>query len=367
MLSGCSTDDDLKHLTLINRDCLWHHKVVTNYSCLRKGSHFCTCFSKVKYLSFYFHRIHLVFHCQALILWQIIRFVDNKICNTVLFQIYSMWLDKLQASYFLVEQVQLRPWDSALCTVGNNLVVRGMTHGGEATFNVLNLRSLGLVNRWSLPCLHSSEEGISLPLVSYESSGTKYILEGCAACEVIRIYDVKTGELHEAYEGIQPYQICAGPAETIFVLDGNSKKVLQLTPSPYLTLKFNFVVKSMAFDMHIVGMKYFDNCDVIVLAGAEPPKLMGIKTTERGYKVLWQYVHEVQGIPLNPTDVAITHPTKLVCVANIDGVLVLNPSDGSFVQTKLLEEDKVQSVEWTNDNLITSQTDGLLSVYKYEL
>ena len=280
---------------------------------------------------------------------------------------YSMWLDKLQASYCMVEQVQLRPWDSALCTVGNHLVVRGYVPGGKAAFNVLNLRNSVQVNQWPLPCIHSSEEAIPLPLVCYESSGTKYVLEGCAVCEVIRMYDPKSGEVHEAYEGKQPYQVCAGPAETIFVFDGNEKKILQLTPASYVPLKFNFVVKSMSFDMQIVGMKYFDNCDVIVLAGAEPPKVMGIKTTEGGYKVLWQHVHKVGDLPLNPTDVAIAHPTKLVCVANIDGVLVLNPFDGSVILHKLLEEDKVQSIEWVNDNLITSQTDGLISVYKYAL
>ena len=276
-----------------------------------------------------------------------------------------MWLDKLQASYYLVEQVQLGPWDSALCTVGNHLVVRGFVQGGRASFNALNLRNFAIENRWSLPCRHSLEEGIPLPLVSYEIKGQEFVLEGCATCEVIRIHSVNTGCVSKAYEGAQPFQICTGPAQTIFVFDGNAKKILQLTPASPIT--FDFVVKAMSFDMRIVGMKYFDNADVLVLAGADPSKLMGIKTTERGYKIMWQYVHMIDNLPLNPTDVAITHPTKLVCVANIDGVLVLNPSDGTIVFHKLLEEDKVQSVEWVNNNLITSHTDGLISVYEYAL
>ena len=276
-----------------------------------------------------------------------------------------MWLEKLQVPFYLVEQVQLGPWDSVLCTVGNYLVVRVIVPGGRAIFNALNLRTFEIEKQWPLPCIHSLQEGISLPLVCYETIGQKFALEGCAACEVIRIHDVKAGHVFKAYEGVQPYQICSGPAQTIFAFDGNAQKVLQLTPASPIT--FQFVVKAMSFGMQIVEMKYFDSADVFVLAGTDPAKLMGIKTTERGYKVLWQYVHTIGNMPLNPTDIAITHPTKLVCVANIDGVLVLNPSDGSIVLHKLLEEEKVQSIEWTNVNLITSQANGLISVYKYGL
>ena len=258
------------------------------------------------------------------------------------------------------EKVQFQPLDSVLCIVGNYLVSRGFAPDGRATFNALNLRTFEIANQWSLPCYHSLENAIPLLLVSYEITGQEFVLEGCAACEVIRIHNVEEGHFFEAYGGGKPYQLCTGPAQTIFVFDGDDKTILQLSPTT-----FDCVVRAMSFDMRIVGMKYFDNADVLVLAGADPSKLMGIKTTERGYKIMWQYVHMIDNLPLNPTDVAITHPTKVVCVANIDGVLVLNPSDGTIVFHKLLEEHRVQSIEWVNDNLITSQTDGLISVYKY--
>ena len=279
-----------------------------------------------------------------------------------MFQIKPLWLEKLVPSHFLEEEVQFQPLDSVLCIVGNYLVARGFVPDGTATFNALNLRTFEIANQWSLPCRHSLEKATPLPLVSYEIKGQEFVLEGCAACEVIRIHNVEKGHVFEAYGGVEPYQICTGPAQTIFVFDGKAKTILQLSPTI-----FDCVVRAMSLDMQIVGMKYFDNADVLVLAGTKPPTLMGVKMRKRRHKVLWQYLYEVGDLPLNPTDVAITHPTKLVCVANKDGVLVLNPSDGSVVLHKLLQEANLQSIEWVNDNLITSQTHGPTSVYKYKL
>ena len=258
-----------------------------------------------------------------------------------------------------------------LCSAGNYLAVRDFVDVGNATMNLVDLGTLSVVQRWTFPCPHYSSDS-PLPMVGYSMGGTHFVLEGCAACEWLRIHNVHYRTIYQAYPGsIQTRLICTGPAQTIFVLDGGTQNILQLSPdqvpNDHSYVTFSHVLKEIKFNMEIVGMKYFDSSDVIVLAAARPPKVMGIKTSARGYKILWQCVDQLGDIPLNPIDVAIMHPNELACIANTDSVLVVNPSDGSIVFYRLLDEDKVQGIEWCNDNLVTLQIDGLISVHKIAL
>ena len=56
------------------------------------------------------------------------------------------------------------------------------------------------------------------------------LAEGCPhpECEVIRVYNLKSGEISIAYENTQPRLMCAGPPDTMLVCEKKRNQLVHL-------------------------------------------------------------------------------------------------------------------------------------------
>lgn len=90
----------------------------------------------------------------------------------------------------------------------------------------------GLVLGERKSCSHLETEEADHTLLPHQIGGKDYLLVGCTACRVIRIYESRPNSTPISCEKIGPQLMCKGPDGAVLVLDKTNRSISQLCFSP---------------------------------------------------------------------------------------------------------------------------------------
>ena len=125
----------------------------------------------------------------------------------------------------------------------------------------------------------------SLTVVGAQTGSIDEILaEGCPhpECEVIRVYDIKSGEASIAFEDIKPHAMCARPPGTLLVCDRkiNKLRLFECKIRTNCNEKFQEIFLPFSFLINNVqDMCYSNHSQLLVLANSEKPLVTMLKIT----------------------------------------------------------------------------------------
>ena len=120
----------------------------------------------------------------------------------------------------------------SICFTSSHLVIRGKANPSEVkTYSAYNLFNGQFADKKATGCQHQlpydSLTAIRMPCgVDFK----EILAEGCPHpnCEVIRVYDVTTGEMSIPCANIGPHAMCAGLNGVLFICDRKTNKLRQL-------------------------------------------------------------------------------------------------------------------------------------------
>ena len=188
----------------------------------------------------------------------------------------------------------------------------------------------------TIPCRHDHEMKI-LPIMT---ENNERLLLSCWQCNTIWFYDIDTDKFSVALkeEGFYPWLLCKAEGDYIFV--GNWVKGLKSNLKAKCTLTEIIVdktktINSMLNDFY--SMCYLPNvkCVAISIWKDNVVKAIHCETDEQ----VWEVMGKVAGVTWNPHGLFYSpeHQSLLVCDADNEWLVVLNPSDGSVLQLILLQ------------------------------
>ena len=156
------------------------------------------------------------------------------------------------------------------------------------TLCVYNPDTGNLVNSKQTECDHFLPYD-SLTVIGVQIDSTDQILvEGCPhpECEVIRVYDITSGEASIALDDTKPHAMCAGPPGTLLVCDRKINKLRLLEYSTTASCDGNkFQEIPLPFSVlidNVQDMCYSYHSQILVLAQSDKPlvTLLNINTGE---------------------------------------------------------------------------------------
>ena len=188
-------------------------------------------------------------------------------------------------------------------------------------------------------CVHSSLEEPA-PLAAFNVTWLEEnVMEACAGCSVIRLYNLSTGTVHRICENIQARDLCMGPNTTILVVQ-LCGKVLQLRGvSP---IQFDEVVARLAYRGKIVGIQYYRHSDIVVMASNNPSEICGFKLNEQKNSVLWKYEVAICDIPLDPTAISSVPNSDILVLTNTNEIIFLRNFNGAIIRSFTF----VENIQW---------------------
>ena len=187
-------------------------------------------------------------------------------------------------------------------------------------------------------------------LVGLRYQNTELLVESCPqGCQLIRLYDINTGRTAIAYENVQASKICAGPPGSILACDVKTRSLLHLTLN-----EARFEEKPKLPDVDILNVHstcYLNtnSTDLAILSFANTKQVKGISLTTGD--VIWTQDTALTGIPLDPC--LCCSPSGPIFLGNGNNILVLNPLDGSHLET-LLADANLKGIS----TIIRSNHDG---------
>ena len=244
----------------------------------------------------------------------------------------------------------------AACFLGDRLVVRGHTTSGCCFLDIYDFESGVLVDRSATKCGHYLPNG---SLLSFQIRSIllnkELLVEGCphSTCESIRVYDVDARQIFSSCENVKPHKMCAGPSNTLLMLDWKTDTLLRLVMFEGLRGP-----KLQVNCKHVSGMSYTDCYRLVILASKFIHQVTAIHVDTGD--AIWTFEESGSNIALHPDDVIIS-PQGWICVTNGNNLLALDRHNGTHVDT-LLENtlDHIKKVVWSGDKVAVKH--GLLSV-----
>ena len=256
----------------------------------------------------------------------ILSLLDISSSYCVLFFCFQSLKTELEPSFTLKVDFLL----DAMCFTSNFLLLRTKSfNSANYIFNCYDVTSGTLVVRWPVLCKHYLT-GDSL--IATKIQETELLVEGCPqGCQLIRLYNITTRKTAIAYENVQPSKMCEGPKGSVLVCDVKSQCLLLLTLNDMI---FDEIHRISEIDVpNVYGMCYLkaNSNDLAILSFANTKQVIGISLTTGD--VIWTQEHLLTGAPLDPYLCSI--PTGSVFLGNGNNLLVLNPVDGSHLETLL--------------------------------
>ena len=233
---------------------------------------------------------------------------------------------------------QLKFWDKTNFTVVDQLVILWGKSSDESgpLLHLFHPSSTGLEKFQELDALCKHEDVL---LQSVRVKNTQMLAVSCVRCRMIRLYDMQTGEVTKAFHNQEYYtgSMSPGDGEVLYVVHHvKGHPVLELN-----TEQIPFTGPSRTIPSRIEG--YFDMHYI-----PAPHKQIVISSTSLGLiravsmdgEKMWEVKGEIEGKKCDPHGLLFSpdHQVLLVADGTKSRVIVLNPQDGSVLQTIQLDQ-----------------------------
>ena len=239
-----------------------------------------------------------------------------------------------------------------MCFANNHLVVCGQLFPPKNKFviHLYNKTNGTLLETWEMACKHQLFT-CKVSLVACKFSGTteESLVYNCTKCNVIYIYEKDANSFGIAIEDSTKFTLCKGPGGTVLAADRLGWCVKQLVASG---MNYQF---SMLADLHFEQKCVFSRptatkaicyapcCDtlVAVVEFDSNEDIWGVSLSTG--RLLWSFCKHDDDLDFLPKDICYTGQ-GLVCVANSDNVLLVDPVDGALVGSLFDNDDSIINI-----------------------
>ena len=246
------------------------------------------------------------------------------------------------------------------------------TFGNRSFYiRVMNRFSGKVSSDFPSKCEHTAACLISHP------TDAGFVLEGCLDCEVIRNYNIHTGECSIVYRDYIPHTICHGPIGSILAC--SRPIVFGPTYSGLSIMKWDKehrelrTDKSVNLEDNLFQMCYSELCDVLVgvfkYNEIKAMKLKSEATTLRLFAAIWKLPTVVDDSMISPESINSDKKGNIYVGDGVNNrILKINSFTGDIVSILLLEDeskDPIRTVFWsdTEPNLTVIRGDIVISYY----
>ena len=240
----------------------------------------------------------------------------------------------------------------------NQLLAR-VALDGRFHIRVLNRLTGQVSNTIASECNHTSACLIAHP------TDARFVLEGCSKCQVIRSYDVQTGECKVVHTGSRPIRMCHGPTGSILV-QCHKFPIFESSRTGLSEFKWEeehgelHSDKSVYLECRPCQMCYAERFDILAVV-CEKRKVEAVRLVNNS--PVWKLPGVVDGHTIKPH--AINSDKKgniYIGDATNNRILKIHSLTGDIVSILLLEEeskDPMRSLFWsdTEPNLTVVHTD----------
>ena len=256
---------------------------------------------------------------------------------------------------------------------------------GPWSLFVFSLKDGNLIRKEiSSSCAHNNIAFLSSLIIHRREK----LVVSCSGCDDLKWLNLQTGRWRKAFRGCQPFNMYSGGSDTIFVQSRLGRSILQLNGSTYV---FQGPIRTLYTDMQVMGTCYIPSpVDALVISDWYSSKMVALSV--KNNKVIWEFQekkveinmeneyqgeqtrenNEQQGNGNDKVNASKTvvwdrvgllfHPNhNVLIVADGDNerVLIINPGDGSLIQTPDLPDmGAVFALELYKDEIVMLHFDG---------
>ena len=239
-----------------------------------------------------------------------------------------------------------------MCFANNHLVISGQLFPPKKFVIRHHSKTDGtlLKSTWETACKHPLFI-CKISLVACKFSGTteESLVYNCTKCKVIYVYEKDAKRFATAIEDSTKFTLCKGPGGTVLAADRLGWCIKQLVVSG---TNYQF---SMLADLHFEqkcvfgrptatkAICYAPYCDTLVAVVEldSNEDIWGINLSTG--RLLWSFWKHGSDLDFLPKDICYTGQ-GLVCVANSDNVLSVDPVDGALIGSLFDNDDSITNI-----------------------
>ena len=219
-------------------------------------------------------------------------------------------------------------------------------------------RDSGIVAHQILPQCHHT-----FVCLSQHPCDSSFTLEGCPVCEVIRSYNVHTGECNVVHVGSRPIRMCCGPPDSILVLSFKERDLLSgmdLSRLDWESEQQELVpAQNLEITDRLLGMSYIVQHDILVCV-YENEGVAAVRL-DNEMSVLWRLSEEVDRLPVKPDSITCdTDGNAYVGDGTRNRIIKIDSFTGDVINVLQLAEENQRQIR----SLFWSQNEPSLTVVR---
>ena len=222
-------------------------------------------------------------------------------------------------------------WDrSRSCIMGNgDAIIYGKTSDDSpAEFHVYNAQGQK-IKIFKPFCEHEHDVYLLANLIG----GIEYLMVSCADCHKIRLYNMDTVTITEAWHDprCKPGPMCHGPQDRVCAVDIVKGRPVIILDSTSILFYLKYTVHTQMEGHHSISC--VPTADLLLITDHSPGIIRAVSFFTD--KLIWQVTGEVDGLPCDPHGLVYSsqHDMVFVCDGLNRRILILEPMSGECVQT----------------------------------
>ena len=181
-------------------------------------------------------------------------------------------------------------------------------------------RTLHLEKTIKAPCKHGSTRLFGLMIGQEE-----FLALGCMYCKSIRLLNLETEQVTEAFCDVRARDMCHGRQGRMFVITQNDEVIeLDCSSSRFTRIQTIYTGLEECRDVYYLPMN-----DCVVVCRGDEVRAVSC----RDGSVVWRVQGEVDGKKIDPQGFLLYNGGLFMADGSNSRIVVLNANDGSFIKT----------------------------------